>query len=103
MAGINAILSSAFQNRMGRDQSALIQNADHVRQLMHLDDAPSAIGNAIVIAADRDQAVMADPAFQLQERIEGRRGQTLKIEVSLRSGPPCRVSVDDDNCPYGQR
>ena len=23
--------------------------------------------------------------------------------VSLRSGPPCRVSVDDDNCPYGQR
>ena len=25
------------------------------------------------------------------------------IGVSLRSGPPCRVSVDDDNCPYGQR
>lgn len=24
-------------------------------------------------------------------------------KVSLRSGPPCRVSVDDDNCPYGQR
>ena len=75
---------------MGRDQSALIQNADHVRQLMHLDDAPSAIGNAIVIAADRDKAVMADPAFQLQERIEGRRGQTLKIE------PLGRKSLGDD-------
>jgi hypothetical protein len=45
---------------------------------------------------------VAHPAFQLQERIEGRRGQTLKIEVSLRLGPPCKVSFDDENCAYGQ-
>src|SRR3954447_8217062 len=90
MAGINAILSSAFQNRMGSYQSALIQNADHVRQLMHLDDAPSAIGNAIVIATDRDQPVMADPPCQLQERIEGRRRKARKSD-RLR-----RKSLGDD-------
>src|SRR4051794_38648305 len=76
---------------MGSDQSALIQNADHVRQLMHLDDAPSAIGNAIVIAADRDQAVVAHPAFQLQERIEGRRG--------ARPSPPGQAPAREFSVP----
>ena len=37
-----------------------------VRQLMHLDDAPGAIGNAVVVAADRDEAVMADAPFELR-------------------------------------
>lgn len=92
--GINTILSAPFQNLMGGDQSALVQNSDQVRQLMHLDNAPSAVGNAIVIAADRDETVMADTAFQLQQRIEWRCRQALKIELlgrqRLGDDPLCR-------------
>ena len=38
---------------MDGDESALIENADHVGQLLHLDDAAGAIGNAVIVAADR--------------------------------------------------
>ncbi len=55
---------------MHGNQPALVQNADDVRQLVHLDDAARAVGNGVVVAADRDQTVIADAALELQERIE---------------------------------
>ena len=57
-----------------------------VGQLMHLDDAPGAIGNAVVVAADRDEPVMADAPFELEQRVEGRRGQGLQIGLLGREG-----------------
>lgn len=41
-----------------------MEDADLVRKVMNLDDAPRPIGLAIIIAAERDQAFMADAAFQ---------------------------------------
>ena len=50
-----------------------------VRQLMDLDDAPRAVGDAVVVAADRYEAIMADTAFQLQESVERRCRQRLQL------------------------
>jgi hypothetical protein len=33
----------------------------------------------------------------------GARESAQSWRVSLRSGPPCEVSVDGENCAYGQR
>ena len=50
-----------------------------IRQLMHFDDTPGPIGNAVVIAADRDQPVMTDAPLELEQRIEAGRGQGLQF------------------------
>jgi hypothetical protein len=31
-----------------------------------------------------------------------RTAHAARIVVSLRLGPPCKVSFDDENCAYGQ-
>ena len=55
-------------------------------KLMHLDDAAGAIGNAVVVAADRHEPVMADPAFELEQRVEGRCRQRLQLGLLGRKG-----------------
>jgi transposase len=50
-----------------------------------------------VFTKNRDRLLDAEVARRFLAELLGHK------EVSLRSGPPCRVSVDDDNCPYGQR
>lgn len=50
-----------------------------VRQLMDLDDAPRAVGHSVVIAADRDEPVMADTVLEPQQRIEGERRQPPEL------------------------
>ena len=81
------------------DQPALIENADLVGELMHLDDAPRAIGNAVVVAADRDEPVMADPALELEQGIEGQGRQGLQLRLlggkGLRDDPLGRAVQTD--------
>ena len=92
-------MTPALQDRMGRDEAALIEDADRVRKLMHFDDAPRPIGHAVVIAADRDEPVMADAPFELEERVEGRRRQRLKLKPFGREGlrdDPLRGAVQPD-------
>ena len=45
-------LAPAFEHRMHGHQPTLVENADLVRELMHLDDASGAIRNAVVVAAN---------------------------------------------------
>ena len=71
---------------MGRHETAAVEDADHVGQLMHLDDAPGPIGNAVVVAADRDEPVMADAPFELEERVEGCCRQRLQVGLLGREG-----------------
>jgi hypothetical protein len=91
MRRIDPGLAPAFQNRMHRHQLALIEDADLVGELMDLDDAPGAIGNAVVVAADRHESVMADPPFELEQGIEGKGRQGLQLRLlgrkSLRNDP----------------
>src|SRR4029078_369656 len=65
MAGIRVGLAPTFEDRVDSNQSALIQDADLVGQLVHFDDATRTIGNAVVVAADRHQPVVADAPFEL--------------------------------------
>ena len=70
----------------GCDEAAAIEDADHVGKLMNLDDAPRPIWHAVVVAADRDEAFMADAAFELEQRIEGHGGQRLQVELFRSEG-----------------
>jgi hypothetical protein len=64
---------------MDGDEPASIENADLIGKLMHLDDTPCAVGNAVIIAANRDQAVVTDPALELEDRVEGEDRQRLEL------------------------
>lgn len=66
---------------MHGNEPALIENADHVRQLVHLDDAARAVGNRVVVAADRDQAIVADTSFEFEKCIERHRRQRLQFAL----------------------
>src|SRR5438094_895666 len=55
MGGIGVGLAAPFEDRMGGDQSTLIEDADDVGELVHLHDPTRAIGNAVIVTADRDQ------------------------------------------------
>lgn len=81
MSRIDPILPPSFDDRMRSDEAAAIEDADHVGKLMDLDDAPSPIRHAVVVAADRDEAFMAHAAFQLEQRIKGHGGQRLQVEL----------------------
>jgi hypothetical protein len=43
---------------MRGNEPSLIENANLVRQLVDLDDAPSPVWDAVVVAANRHQAIM---------------------------------------------
>ena len=70
-----------------------------VGKLMHLDDAPGPIGNAVVVAADRDEPVMADAPLELEQRVEGRCRQRLQLGLLGGEGlrdDPLRGAVQAD-------
>ena len=81
MGRIDPVLPAPFQDRMGGDEPTPIEDADLVGELVHLDDTPRPVGNAVVVAADRDQPVMADAAFELEQRVEGEGRQGLQLEL----------------------
>jgi len=77
--GVDPVLPPSLQDRVDGNQPSLVEDAQLVRQLVDLDDAPGAVGHAVVIATDRDEPVMADPALELQQRIEGECRQRLEL------------------------
>ncbi len=52
MSRIDPILPPPFDDRMRCDEAPLIEDADHVGQLVDLDDASCPIRHAVVVAAD---------------------------------------------------
>ena len=79
VAAIDAILLAAFEDRMFGDDGAEIEDTDQIGQLLDLDDAAGAIGHAVIVAADGDEAVVADAALELEHGIEGMLGQGLQF------------------------
>ena len=76
---IDAILPAAFENRMLGNNIAEVEDADQIWQLLDLDDTAGAIGHAVVVAADGDEAVVADAALELEHGIEAMLGQRLQL------------------------
>src|SRR5215203_4425113 len=101
MSRVDPILPSALQDRMGRHETAAVEDADDVGKLMHLDDASGPIGNAVVVGANRDEPVMADAPFELEECVEGgvagngwRSGfSAAKASDTIRCVVPCRRTL----------
>ena len=79
MAAIDAVLLATFENGMLGHDSAKVQDADQVGQLLDFDDTPGAIGHAVVVAADRDEAVVADAPFEFEHGVEAVFGQGLQL------------------------
>jgi hypothetical protein len=48
-----------------RHEAAAVKNADRIEKLMHLYDAARPIRNAVIVAADRDEPVMADAPIRV--------------------------------------
>ena len=70
MAGIDTTLVLAFQHRMAGDQLAILENPNLGWVVLDLDDpTPRGVGNAVLIAAYRNHAFLADAAFDRQNRI----------------------------------
>lgn len=86
MSRIDPILATPLEHRMAGNQPAFVQDADAVGKLVNLDKAPGAIGNAIVVAADRDETIMADATLQLEKRVEGNGRERLKFRLLRREG-----------------
>ena len=70
MTAVDAILLAAFEDRVLGNDLAKVENADEIRQLLDLDDTTGAIGHAVEVAADRDEPVVADAAFELEHGVE---------------------------------
>jgi len=79
MGNINPVLPAPFQDRMRGDEPTPVEDADLVRELVNLDDTPRPVGDAVVVSADRDQPVMADATFELEQRVEGERRKGLQF------------------------
>lgn len=86
VAWVNLVLPPPLQDGVGCHKPPLIEEMDRVRKLMHLDDTPAPVGNAVVVAANRDEAVMADAALELEEGVERDCGQRLELGLLGREG-----------------
>ena len=96
---------------------AQVEDADQVGQLLDLDHTAGAIGYAVIVAPDGDEAVVADAALQLEHGIEAMLGQ--RLQLGLLGGKrlacstwfirltrktaigPCTISsggIDDERC-----
>jgi len=65
---------------MAGDQLAIFEDPDLGRVVLDLDDPPPrGVGNAVLIATDRDHALLADPPFHGQHRIVGMGWQGHKL------------------------
>ena len=79
VAAIDAVLLSTFENRMLGDDVAEIKDTDQIRKLLDFDDPAGAIGHTVIVAADRDEAIVADAPFQLEYGVEAMLGQCLHV------------------------
>ena len=79
VAAIDAVLLSTFKDGMLGDDVAEIEDTDQIGKLLDLDNPAGAIGHAVIVAADRDKAIVADAPFQLEHGIETMLGQCLQL------------------------
>ena len=79
MAAIDAVLLATFEHRMLGDNAAEIEDAHEIGQLLDLDHPPGAIGHTVIVAANGDEAVMADTTFELEHGVEAVFGQGLQL------------------------
>ena len=81
------------------DDVAKIEDADQIGKLLDLDDPAGAVGHAVIVAADRDEAIVADAPFQLEHGVEAMLRQPLQFGLLGRESlgdDPLGGAVDAD-------
>lgn len=81
MSRIDPVSRVSFEYRMAGDQWAIVQDADLTGKLVNLDNPSGAIGNDVIVAADRDETVMADAVLQLEQRVEGNCRTGIEVRL----------------------
>ena len=59
------------------DDAAEFEDADQVGQLLDFDHPPRAIRDAVEVAADGNEAIVADPPLEFEHGVEAVCGQRL--------------------------
>ena len=99
VAAIDAVLLSTFENGMLGDDVAEIEDTDQIGKLLDFDDPAGAVRHAVIVAADRDEAIVADAPFQLEHSVEAMLGQRLQFGLLGREclgDDPLGGAVDAD-------
>ncbi len=81
MAGIDALLVPALECGVACNQLAILGNPHLCRVVLNLDDpAPGGIRHAVLVAADRDHALLPDPAPDGRDCVArpGRQGREVR-------------------------
>jgi len=79
VAAINAVLLSTFEDGVLGDDGAEIEDTDQIGELLDLDDPAGAVRHTVIVAADRNEAIVADAPFQLEHGVEAMLGQRLQL------------------------
>src|SRR5690554_4796175 len=66
VAAVDEILFATLEYPMFGNHHALVEDTNLVGHLLDLDHPAGSVRNAVVIAADGDESVMADPSFELE-------------------------------------
>ena len=91
MAGIDALLVLALEHRVTCDQLPVLEDAHLGRMVLDLDDpAPGGVRDAVLIAANGNHALMADPPLDGQHRVVGPSWQGYEVRLLIR-----KVLVDN--------
>ena len=99
VAVIDAVLLSTFEDGMLGDDVAEIEDTDQIGKLLDLDDPAGAVGDTVIVAADRDEAIVADAPLQLEHGVEAMPGQRLQFGLLGRESlgnDPLGGAVDAD-------
>ena len=99
VAAIDAVLLSTFENGMLGDDVAEIKDTDQIGKLLDLDDSAGAVRHTVIVAADCDEAIVADAPFQLEHGVEAMLGQRLQFGLLGRESlgnDPLSGAVDAD-------
>ena len=82
MAALDAVLLSTFKDGMFGDDGAEIEDTDQIGELLDFDDPAGAVGHTIIVAADRDEAIVADVPFQFEHGVEAISGSVCSSGCS---------------------
>src|SRR5947207_13591416 len=63
------------------DDGAEIEDTDQIGELLDFDDPAGAVGHTIIVAADRDGAIVADVPFQFEHGVAAMLRQRLQFRL----------------------
>lgn len=87
MRGVETYFAASFQRRMGRDERAVLEDADAIGEHVNVQNAAARrIRDAVKVAANANHAFMRHAAFEPKDGLIGRGRQSLERALFLGEG-----------------